>query len=265
MTMTAKRRARAPKPAAAPDAPAPEHDDIATAAADDAGAADKSDDATEPQQTTSDLDRAAEEAWTRIKDGHHWRDWVAVGKALAFGRNESMRLAQTNEPKGPRFKAIFERWMNDRPWAKQLGSDTARGRLLWCIDNLDKIEAWRLTLPAERRARLNHPSWVKQTFEAIEKKKAAGDPAADQATPKQKATAQLADALTTIESLEKKLRDADRVVFKEAIADPVILAERLTDEMDREDLQKLLDEVQRLIEASGKHRLRLSPAARPAH
>ena len=108
------------------------------------------------------------EAATRLGAGHHWSDWIAVGRAVEVGRAEAMRQAHTNAPKGRLYADALHRWLLRTGLIKVIGDKGARTRLLELIEHLPKVAAWRNTLPANKRLELNHPnsvwrSWKKST------------------------------------------------------------------------------------------------------
>jgi hypothetical protein len=97
-------------------------------------------------------------AWSRIRRGASFNDWLAVGKALALARAECMREAKSNKPLGTAYNRLMGAWL------KRHGLDSIRGqeryRCLQVLDNLPEIEAWRAGLSEEKRRRLNHPGAV---------------------------------------------------------------------------------------------------------
>ncbi len=59
------------------------------------------------------------EALDRLNMGREWSDWQKVGAALAAGRTEAMRIANTNRPKGRKYNRAF----GDVLKREQLGTD----------------------------------------------------------------------------------------------------------------------------------------------
>jgi hypothetical protein len=55
-----------------------------------------------------------------------WDDWLAVGRAIAIGRTEALRIAKTNKPLGSVYNKAMRAWLHDnglacafrrsRPW-----------------------------------------------------------------------------------------------------------------------------------------------------
>jgi hypothetical protein len=109
--------------------------------------------ATQPR----DLIRAGQQAWARLQAHQTWEDWKAVGLALAAGRTRAMAVAKINQPRGSRYNKIYSGWLGARGF--DLGKST-RARLLQCIENIAAIDAWLLTLKADKRLKLNHPTTV---------------------------------------------------------------------------------------------------------
>jgi hypothetical protein len=110
-------------------------------------------------------EKAAAEAYVRIRSGQHWRDWMFVAEGLGVGRRWAQHKAGTDDVQSPRYKKAFKEWMRDRPWAQDLDSPT-RAHLFWCLEWRNDIEQWRETLAANERAKLNHPTALKRRFEA---------------------------------------------------------------------------------------------------
>jgi hypothetical protein len=108
----------------------------------------------------ADVYREGREALDQLSTARNWSDWQKVEVALAAGRAEAMRSANTNRPKGKTYNQAFgvvlerERFGTDR-----LDSAT-RNQLLRIAEHLPAIEEWRATLTPAQRLRLNHPSAV---------------------------------------------------------------------------------------------------------
>lgn len=107
--------------------------------------------------------RLGVEAAGRLTAGHHYADWIAVGRALAVGRTEAMREAHTNKPEGRLYAAAFARWLTRTGLDKLIGgkpNSGTRSRLLELIDHLPEVEKWRGTLPTNKQLTINHPDTV---------------------------------------------------------------------------------------------------------
>src|SRR5215217_7101911 len=110
--------------------------------------------------STPDIVVAGVAAWKRIRD-HERRsffDWLVVGHALAIGKTEALRIAETNAAVGTRYNKAIAIWLT----ANDLDGVTAteRFRVAQCIENLPAIESWLATLPEAKKRRLNYPSAV---------------------------------------------------------------------------------------------------------
>jgi hypothetical protein len=117
--------------------------------------------------------RLGQEAWGRLQADRTWEDWLAIGKAIQIGRHHAMVAAKQNRPAGSRYENLFGDWLREN------GFDTldkaARKRLLDCLEHRAEIEAWRQTLPTNKRMQLNHPSSVWRNWQkATVAGKAAG-------------------------------------------------------------------------------------------
>jgi hypothetical protein len=110
-------------------------------------------------------EKAAAEAYVRIRSGQHWLDWMFVAEGLGVGRRQAQRKAGTDDIQSPHYKRAFKEWMSTRPWAKDLDNPT-RAHLFWCLEWRNDIDQWRETLAANERARLNHPTAMKRRYEA---------------------------------------------------------------------------------------------------
>lgn len=110
----------------------------------------------------SDVVGQGREAWARIKDRSRatFDDWVAVGKACAIGRAESLKLANTNRPYGKTYTKFMTSWL-DRTGLSDLHTQE-RYWALQIVDNLAAITRWRDGLDDAKRRRLNHPQaiWI---------------------------------------------------------------------------------------------------------
>jgi hypothetical protein len=113
------------------------------------------------------------QAWKRIKEDSTYNDWMAVGEALDIGRTECMRLARSNEPRGRAYNEAFSQWLTDNGFA-DIDKGT-RSRLAEIMANRPTIEAWRATLAANERQRINHPSSIWRKWQASRTTPASAD------------------------------------------------------------------------------------------
>jgi hypothetical protein len=111
---------------------------------------------------TDSADHVAEgrAAWQRLRD--HGRksfdDWIAVARALAIGRTEALKSAETNKPVGSRYNRLMGIWLVDHGLDDV--NNQERYRALLILQNLDAISAWRAGLDEAQRRRHSHPNSV---------------------------------------------------------------------------------------------------------
>jgi hypothetical protein len=106
----------------------------------------------------SDSIKAGQQAWARLQAHQTWHDWKTLGLALAEGRHKAMAAAKTNSPKGSLYNKIYSNWIGARGF-DGLGKST-RARLLQCMERIAEIDIYLLTLKADKRLKLNHPTTV---------------------------------------------------------------------------------------------------------
>jgi hypothetical protein len=124
----------------------------------------------------ADVYREGREALDRISTARDWSDWQKVGAALAAGRTEAMRSANTNRPKGKKYNQDFGDVLK-REHLDSIDSAT-RYQLLQIAENLPAIEEWREKLDPDRRLKLNHPSTIWRNWQRTVK--GAGKKQADE-------------------------------------------------------------------------------------
>jgi hypothetical protein len=106
----------------------------------------------------SDSIKAGQQAWARLQAHQTWGDWKTLGFALAEGRTRAMAVAKTNQPKGSRYNKIYSGWLGARGF-DDLGKST-RARLLQCMEQIEVIDTYLLTLKIDKRLKLNHPTTI---------------------------------------------------------------------------------------------------------
>src|SRR5262245_57316574 len=114
-------------------------------------------------ETHEQIVRDGVAAWARLQQDMQWADWLLVIRALQFGRGWAVQATESNA-RGSRYNAAFGAWLTKNGFDKIDSGD--RTRALKVGDNLEAIEAWRSTLPANVRTRLNHPSSVLRRWQA---------------------------------------------------------------------------------------------------
>jgi hypothetical protein len=89
-----------------------------------------------------------------------WDDWLAVGRAIAIGRTEALRIAKTNKPLGSDYNKAMRAWLHDNGLAGITAQE--RHSILNVLEHLPAIEAWRQSLAPGRMRKHNHPAvfWV---------------------------------------------------------------------------------------------------------
>jgi hypothetical protein len=108
--------------------------------------------------------RRGQEAWSRLRAGLTWSDWVAVGLAHVIGRTTAMRDGHVNKPNGRSYNAAFSAWQKKFGFEGLDKGD--RARLFDVVDHLKEINGWLEKLPESERLRLNHPSSVWRRWKA---------------------------------------------------------------------------------------------------
>jgi len=119
-----------------------------------------------PASTDDATIAAGREAWQRLRSGRDWADWLKVGYALVIGRDHALSTAKTDKPFGKRYVQAFASWL--RQHELDAIHKSVRGVLLQIIDNLDKVEQWRASLPERQQAKVNHPDTVWRGYGAAQ-------------------------------------------------------------------------------------------------
>jgi hypothetical protein len=145
--------------------------------------------------------RSGIEALKRLASGQAWTDWLVVGAALLVGRSAAMHEANSNQPVGRRYNEIFGDWLARHGFDRI--DKSVRSRLMECMDHRAEIEAWRSTLPLNKRMQLNYPATVLKHW-----KSATEVPKQDmKVSPMAKVRASLAE---TIEENHRLKQEIDR-------------------------------------------------------
>ena len=161
-------------------------------------------------------EKAAADAYVRIRSGQHWLDWMFVAEGLGVGRRWAQRRGGTDDIQSPHYKRAFKEWMAPRPWAKDLDSPT-RAHLFWCLDWRNDIDQWRETLAQNERAKLNHPTAMKRRYEATHPEHGAARPV-DPNAPKKETTRESLireneDLWAKVKKLERQVEAGDGSLF----------------------------------------------------
>jgi hypothetical protein len=147
------------------------------------------------------LEREADEALERIQRGQTWLDWVKVAQLFAHGRKQAMLRGHANKPEGKGYNLCFSAWLDAHPKLRSIDKAT-RNHAMQCVDQLDAIEAWRLTLAENQRQTINHPTTVLRRFKAADRDNAGGDAAPKKQTEREA----LREANATLEGEVAKLK-----------------------------------------------------------
>jgi hypothetical protein len=115
---------------------------------------------------------AYDDLFSPKSDRNDWAKWMFIADGLMIGRQKSMRVAGTQEPKGKGYNIAFSRWMDPRPWARLLDPPT-RNDLFWCFEHRSEIELYRDGLPEHERVKKNHPTHMKRAYLAERRKEEA--------------------------------------------------------------------------------------------
>jgi hypothetical protein len=205
----------------------------------------------------ADVYRVGREALDRISTARDWSDWQKVGAALAAGRTEAMRVANTNGPKGKKYIQAF----GDVLKREQLGKDrldsATRNQLLQIEGNKAAIEKRRATLDPAKRLKLNSPSAVWRNWQRT--LKGAGNKQADEVEQssderEEAAPVSIIAALTT---LVRQMRERN---FPNAPLDD-LLAANLS--FTSNDLIELAAQINQFAAAWEAHRSRGGPSSIP--
>lgn len=95
--------------------------------------------------------RAGRDAWEQIAKAGSFSGWVAVGKALAVGRDFALRVTGASRPEGRRYCAEFSAWIEAHGFAGMQKS--VRSVAIELAENIAAIERWRSTLSEKDRRR----------------------------------------------------------------------------------------------------------------
>jgi hypothetical protein len=106
------------------------------------------------------------QAWKSLKSDETWEKWVAIGRAIEIGRNETMRALHTNQPKGGQWGRVFGSWLSENGFDEI--DKGVRSRLQNCLDHQTEIDTWRQNIGLAQRLQLNHPNAVWRRWQAAQ-------------------------------------------------------------------------------------------------
>lgn len=196
----------------------------------------------------ADVYREGREALDRISTARDWSDWQKIGAALAAGRAEAMRIANTNRPEGKKYNQDF-RDVLKREHLDSINS-TTRYQLLQIAENLPAIEEWREKLDPDRRLKLNHPSAIWRNW-----RRAVNGAGKKQTDEVEQSSDEREDAapVTIIAALTTLVQQMGQRGFTEAQLDN-LLAAKIT--FTSNDLIKLAAQLDQLAAAWKQHPIR---------
>jgi hypothetical protein len=194
------------------------------------------------QVNSDEVIRRGQEAWSRL--GRSWQDWLAVGEAIRVGRHRAMLEASTNRPSGARYESIFGDWLRETGFAAL--DKGVRKRLLGCLEHCDAIEAWRQTLPENKRQLWNHPNtvWRHWQTSTVVGKATAEKPA--QLSP----VAKLKREVVRLEDENLQLRRAGDDLFssRDSAADIArLIADRLLQRLSPPKVRQVLEQLSQVV------------------
>jgi hypothetical protein len=177
----------------------------------------------------------ARQAATRLASGQTWADWRAVGRAYWIGHCEAKRRANNNQ--GRRYASAFHEWTRRVGLDKVLFDKATRACLIKLMENLDKVEAWRKTLPSNKQLEINHPRvvlahWKRSTV--------VPDP---NKPPKPSAIAKLKQSLADLDEQNCRLRAANggnNITSRDTARDVVTVLRSLFSEPKLTEIRRLL-------------------------
>jgi hypothetical protein len=184
------------------------------------------------------------EAWSRLRKGQVWDDWLVVGEALHLGRHLAMLEAHTNEPSGSRYNAVYGEWLQINGFNEI--DKGVRSRLFDCLQRRSEIEAWRSTLPLSKRLHVNHPNTIWRNWQ---KATVAGKATAN-STAQLSPIAKLKQEVMRLEDENLQLRRAGDDLFssRDSAADIArLIADRLLQRLTPTKVHQVLEQLPQVV------------------
>ena len=166
-----------------------------------------------PAQSFVQLDHDAErvvergrQAWKSLRNDETFEKWIAIGRAIEIGRNETMRALHTNRPAGAQWSRVFGAWLGENGFDEI--DKGVRSRLQNCLDNLPAIESWRQNIGLGQRLQLNHPNTVWRKWQAAQAAPKGNDRSVS--PPPNRKDMEIVRLQEELDAANKKLRELER-------------------------------------------------------
>jgi hypothetical protein len=145
-------------------------------------------------------------AWKSLRNDETFEKWIAIGRAIEIGRNETMRALHTNRPAGAQWSRVFGAWLSENGFDEI--DKGVRSRLQNCLDNLPAIESWRQNIGLGQRLQLNHPNTVWRKWQTAQ----AAPKGTDRSTspPPNRKDMEIVRLQEELDAANKKLREIER-------------------------------------------------------
>jgi hypothetical protein len=160
-------------------------------------------------QLDHDAERVVErgrQAWKSLRNDETFEKWIAIGRAIEIGRNETMRLLHSNRPAGAQWSRVFGAWLAENGFDEI--DKGVRSRLQNCLDNLPAIELWRQNIGLGQRLQLNHPNAVWRKWQAA--KEAPNGADRSTSPPPNRKDMEIVRLQEELDAANKKLREIER-------------------------------------------------------
>jgi hypothetical protein len=212
---------------------------------DDASTRSVETDRVKPDLADDDLLESSRQAWERLKAGGKkaWNDWMELGVGVHRMIMKKLNETGLNTPNGREWAKHFSPVLQANPWLAEI-APPIRSRLMECMENRERIDAWLNGLDEKERIRLNHPTNVlakwKKEFGLVEpkpKKKTAAEEQQDANLILQNQLERIYHKLE-VETFDAAKTQLDRLIDEGAIvtvaAEPELAKEitRLKGELD---------------------------------
>jgi hypothetical protein len=148
------------------------------------------------------------QAWKSLRSDETFEKWIAIGRAIEIGRNETMRALHTNRPFGAQWSRVFGAWLSENGFDEI--DKGVRSRLQNCLDNLPAIEAWRQNIGLGQRLQLNHPNTVWRKWHAAARAAAPTKNDGSTSPPPNRKDMEIVRLQGELDALTRKLCEIER-------------------------------------------------------